>query len=174
MAKQFDPDFYITCATVIPVLSLAIAVGPYKTLLQTALAAAKARQGERSWKRQIRPYITSRILQLTAYAIWAAGALGEFLALSVLYQGYEQPADRKIVMAVTLLLVFAASAGPLGAYADARRELDKLGFPPQMAAPGRAGEGPPGRDLPQTADADLPAVSHCSVVTSGVSFVHVF
>jgi hypothetical protein len=134
VANRFDPDFYITCATVIPVLFLAVAVGSsYKTLLRTAVAAARARRGVQGWKRQLRPYLVSRILLLTAYAIWVAGAVGEFFALQVLYQGHEQTGDRTIVFAGTIVLVAAASAGPLGAYLDVRGELRKLGSPSQLA-----------------------------------------
>ena len=114
MAKSFDPNFYIVCATVIPVLFLAVAVqgGAYKSVLTAAMTAARTKPSD-GWKRQLRALALSRTLQLAGYAIWCAGALGELLALMVLYQGHEEGGTRITVFLATAFLAFVASAGPL-------------------------------------------------------------
>jgi hypothetical protein len=125
MPKTFDSDFYVVCATVIPVLFLAVAVqgNAYKTLLDTALKV-RATNADDSWRRKWTAIIRARTLQRIGYAIWCAGALGEFLALLVLYQGHEQPETRITVFFCTVLLVFAAAMGPLNAYNEIRKQLN--------------------------------------------------
>ena len=124
MAKSFDPNFYIVCATVIPVLFLAVAVqgGAYKSVLTAAMTAARTKPSD-GWKRQLRALALSRTLQLAGYAIWCAGALGELLALMVLYQGHEEGGTRITVFLATAFLAFVASAGPLSAYIDVRSNI---------------------------------------------------
>jgi hypothetical protein len=137
VAKHIPPsDFYITCATVIPVLFLAIAVQGkgYQSVLQAALKMTQLRYGER-WERRLMPLILGRFLKFTAYGVLCAGALGEILAISVLYQGYEQPWDRKTVALATLVLVIAVAVGPFNAYLDARKAIDDLTFPPPKPPP---------------------------------------
>jgi len=114
VAKSFDPNFYIVCATVtLSPLCLAVAVqgSVYKTVLGAALAA-RTKASDR-WTHQPRTFVLSRILQLLGYAIWCAGALGELLALMVLYQNHEESGTRIIVFLATVFLTFVAGAGPL-------------------------------------------------------------
>jgi hypothetical protein len=126
VAKTFDPNFYIVCATVIPVLFLAAAVqgSSYKTILDTALKVRVTHAGD-GWARKFVARSRARVLVYIAYFIWAAGACGEIVALLVLYWGQEQPYDRQIVLLCTIFLVFAASAGPLDAFVRVRAKLDK-------------------------------------------------
>jgi hypothetical protein len=155
VAKQFDPTFYVTCATVIPVLFLAVAVSSsYKTVLSNASAAARAGRGEQRWARRIWPYLLSRILKFTGYGVWLSGALGELLALLVLYRGHEGTRDRPAVLALTLFLVFFAGSPALGAYIALRRELDELGFRPPPAPSGEAAQDQPGQAKPQADSSD--------------------
>ena len=124
MAKSFDPNFYIVCATVIPVLFLVVAVqgSAYQAVLEAAMTAARTKASD-GWTRQLRALALSRTLQLIGYATWCAGALGELLALMVLYQGHEESGTRIIVFLATVFLVFVASAGPLSAYTQVRSAI---------------------------------------------------
>lgn len=109
----------------IPVLFLAVAVqgNSYKTLLDTALKV-RATNGSDGWRRKWTARIRARALQRIGYAIWCAGALGEFMALMVLYQEHEQSGTRITVLLCTVLLVFAVAMGPLNAYNETRKKLD--------------------------------------------------
>jgi hypothetical protein len=86
--KTFNSDFYVVCATVIPVPFLAVAVqgNAYKAVLDAAMKAARANAND-GWLRQMSALARSRTLQIIGYFIWSAGAIGEIQALQVLYQG---------------------------------------------------------------------------------------
>jgi hypothetical protein len=64
---------------------------------------------------------------LIGYWIWCAGAIGELLALQVLYQGHEKNGSRIIVFLATALLVRAVATGPLRAYMDVRSAMREQG-----------------------------------------------
>ena len=102
----------MVCATVIPVLFLAVAVqgDAYKSVLQAAMAAAQTKTSD-GCMRRLKAFLVSRALQLFGYWIWCAGFIGELLALMVLYQGHETRGSRLMVFICTILLIFAASAG---------------------------------------------------------------
>jgi hypothetical protein len=124
VSKTFNSDFYVVCATIIPVLFLAVAVqgNAYKSVLDTAMKAAQTKADD-GWKRQLWALALSRTLQLIGYYIWCAGALGELLALMALYQGHEEPGMRITVLLLTLLLVFAVAAAPLSVYTNVRKNI---------------------------------------------------
>jgi hypothetical protein len=126
VSKPFDPNFYIVCATVIPVLFLAAAVqgSSYRTILDTALKVRVTQAGD-GWRRKLVARTRARILIFIAYLTWVAGALGEIFALLALYRGHEQTDDRKTVLLCTVWLVLIASAGPLNAFGQVRSKLDK-------------------------------------------------
>jgi hypothetical protein len=126
MPKTFDSDFYVVCATVIPVLFLAVAVqgGSYKALLDVTLKV-RITNADDSWRRKLGARIRARILQQISYFIWCAGALGEVLALQILYLGHEQSGSRIAVFVCTVLLVLAVAMSPLNSYLDVRKKLDK-------------------------------------------------
>jgi hypothetical protein len=120
VAKNFNADFYITCATVIPVLFLAVAVQGqvYDAALRNSLQ--QARTGRHN--RRISKYSTrifSLLLFLAAYVILLAGIGGELTALLALYAGAEGGAKLFTLLA-TLALVIAAAAGPLARFATLR------------------------------------------------------
>ena len=118
MAKSFDPNFYVTCATVIPVLFLAVAVQgrTYESVLESALKAAQS---------PAKSETRARLLQAVAFAIWLAGVFGEGTSLVVLYRQAAWPNDRWLVLGATMILVVAASAGPLAAYSKLKFALAK-------------------------------------------------
>ena len=126
VSKTFNPDFYVVCATVIPVLFLAVAVqgNTYKAVLDTAMKEAMTRASD-GWLRQVSALARSRTLQIIGYLIWSAGAIGEILALQVLYQNHESPGSRITVFLATLILVVAAAAGPLHVYTEVRSNIWK-------------------------------------------------
>ena len=146
-------NFYITCATVIPVLFLAVAVQglppqvPYQSVLRAwravdhageitlapVLSAALAvfagqdtgAAPPKRWKwvrlavaavAAVFLWVIASFLGLIALFIVLAGAVGEFMALYVLYQGSEQPGDRGLVLAATLVLGATVAADPVQAY----------------------------------------------------------
>jgi len=135
MTEKFNADFYVTCATVIPVLFLAAAVQgqAFVFLLQRA---ERATAQQRQW-------ITRRFFRLRTAAIVIAGIAGEPIALWALYRESERPWQRPTVLAATLILLLAVAAAPVGAYAD---QVGKFlqqtpQGPPERPAPG-AGETP--------------------------------
>jgi len=113
MAKNFNADFYVTCATVIPVLFLAVAVQgrAYESVLRSAHLRSE------TWKfwRWTLPYTV-------AGSVLIAAALGEYLALLVLYLGWDWSGARGMVFACTLILVTAVGAGPLLPWLKAKPE----------------------------------------------------
>lgn len=90
MTDQFHPDFYVTCATVIPVLFLVVAVraGKYESEL--------VRQPKKGG---------TRLLLSIAYASVVVGGVGEFGALLELLLRQDNPWWRGIALAATLLLL---------------------------------------------------------------------
>ena len=117
MTKHFPSDFYVTCATVIPVLFVAIAVqrGPYKIFLQASMAAIRATAAvSRVSRRRALPKLAwAMLIRISAYAIVLCGFYGEFYALMALYSSSETSGQRVTVFVMTLILLFAAIAGPL-------------------------------------------------------------
>jgi len=135
VAKNFNADFYVTCATVIPVLFLAVAVQgrAYESVLRAARMAAQARHGKR-WTRQLGPVGIAVSLRLIAYAVVFAGGYGEFLALWALYLRSELRGMRASVLAATVALVVVVSAGPALAYLGMGDTLEKLEHLPRRTA----------------------------------------
>jgi len=133
MTEKFNADFYVTCATVIPVLFLAAAVQgqAFVFLLQRA---ERATAQQRQW-------ITRRFFRLRVTAIVIAGIAGEPIALWALYRESERPWQRPTVLAATLILLLAVAAAPVGAYAD---QVGKFlqqtpQGPPERPGPGEGG-----------------------------------
>ena len=134
MAKDFNADFYITCATVIPVLFLAVAVQgqAYEAVLISARHQARTGRHDRRISK-LSSGFWSWLLRLVAYAILLAGVVGELGALLTLYDGREGGA-KLFVLLSTLALVIAVAAGPLARFAT-------VGFDIQMkATPGVWGD----------------------------------
>ncbi len=113
VAQTFHPDFYVTCATVIPVLFLAVAVQgtSYQDLLDTLVKAARAPVNSPPLL-QLRAYAAALLTALVAVVVGGLGSLGEIEALYTLYLGREA-GDRGLVLAATLGLLLATAAGPL-------------------------------------------------------------
>jgi hypothetical protein len=103
MSHNYPSDFYVTTATVIPVLYLAIAVqGPaYQNMLKAAH----------------RTNLRSMLLIDAALLILAAAVFGEVIALVTLYSGSDILGLRIYVLVSTLLLLLAAAAGPTTTFA---------------------------------------------------------
>jgi hypothetical protein len=155
MAKHFNADFYVTCATVIPVLYLAVVVQgrAYEPALRAsrrviwAFAAAEVARPSRLWMPVA--FAAGMLLSLAAYIVVIAGALGEAYALVALYQESDHPHVRLLVLLATLLLVTAAAAGPFLAYRDWGKDDDPPGQAPspgegETPAGTRPGAPPPG------------------------------
>jgi hypothetical protein len=129
MTKSFSPDFYVTAATVIPVLFLALAVRApaYQGALHSFWASCykwfnliRRRRDSRLWwwGRVVISAIVALILVfLLAFgiAIVAAGGYGELLAVYALYQGQAQTTTTRIVLLATMFLIVLVVA-PAVAY----------------------------------------------------------
>lgn len=131
MADKFQPDFYVACATVIPVLFLAVAVEGrvYRwalstseraqrysnTTVRTAPSLERPAQWAMGWRwaGQQLADLTATALLFIAMLIVIAGGLGEGLALFVLCQKSETTSERGAVLIATLVLVAAVIAGPV-------------------------------------------------------------
>jgi hypothetical protein len=123
VAGGFPSDFYVTCATVIPVLFLALVVqgGTYETMLRSASHAAHRRPG------RSRDDAAAQLLPLVAYLTLAAAILGEAFALIALFNGSEDGrSEGVIILIMTLILVAVAGAGPAWRWIKAQGEIEAL------------------------------------------------
>lgn len=107
MATNFNADFYVTCATVIPVLFIAAAVQ------RQALIFLLNRVGRRTVRHR-----ELQFLRFRAAVIVIAGVVGEVIALLALYWRSEMPWQRLMVLLATLILVAAVGVAPIRSYAD--------------------------------------------------------
>lgn len=131
MPKTFNSDFYVACATVIPVLFLAYAVqgDAYKNLLDIAVRKAKLKADD-GWVGQWKVIIVTRTLQQIAYSIWYAGAAGEILALQMLYQEHDSSTQRLTVFVCTVWLILAVAAGPYSVYRKMGKQVNRQLYSP--------------------------------------------
>ena len=119
MANKFPSDFYVTCATVIPVLFLAVAVQTrfsehiVRTIWvlgkHSSTSPGEATRGER-WKRRVKTgaaYVGVQLLAWLAALTLVAGGVGELLALLALYRGSETGGGRESVFGLMLVLLAA-------------------------------------------------------------------
>jgi hypothetical protein len=153
MADKFPSDFYVTCATVIPVLFLALAVQgqTYNWLMGRYWERGRAfirkiiRMGsvqESASDGQHAPGIISSTLAFVffgsiATAIIVCGGGGETAALVALYRGAEFHDVRPVVLGSTLFHVAVVVGGPFIASLQ----------PPSRAAPDSLpGQATPGED----------------------------
>ena len=97
MAESFYPDFYVTCATVIPVLLLVVAV--------------QARTYESALAREQRRGVRGLLLTI-AYVSVVLGGVGELGALVELLVREDTPWWRVTVLVATLLLLVVVLYGP--------------------------------------------------------------
>jgi hypothetical protein len=130
--QSFNADFYVTCATVIPVLFLAVAV--QGRAYESMLRSAQRRPQTGKFGRLSLPYTL-------AGSVLIAAAGGEYLALLVLYQGSDWTGAREVVFACTLILVTAVGAGPVVLWLKAKPESR----PSVIDVPTQAAGGGPGQ-----------------------------
>jgi len=136
VAKTFQGDFYVACATVIPVLMLAFVVqgGTYESMLEAAAKAAHSPNG-----RQDR--IAALMLPRAAGAALTAALVGEVGALVGLYRGADSSAQRLVTLVATLLLMIVVIAAPTWKFLQVRRSISaELTTEPEPARLPRSGE----------------------------------
>ena len=140
MDKHFNADFYVTCATVIPVLFLALVVqgSTYESMLRSAVEAAN-REPVRG-----RDGAVSQLLPVVAYLTLMAGVLGEAGALWALFNGRDTKTDRVVVLVMTVFLLTIAAAGPVWRFFRVQDTVSRLEREHHAAA-SRARPGPGGR-----------------------------
>jgi hypothetical protein len=115
MAKNFNADFYVTSATVIPVLFLAVAVqGRVSEGVERSwMAMQRDPYASQPWMRWIKKWALVYLWFAVPVILVFSGFIGEFGALSALYRGSEDPGQRADVFIATLILVFIVALGPL-------------------------------------------------------------
>jgi hypothetical protein len=133
MPSDFTPsDFYVTCATVIPVLFLAAAVQGgtifAKILALNQQAVSQALEARETvspkWYHDLPP-VASVGFAGSGAVILIAGGVGEGFALFTLFRHQEIPGGRWLVLVSSLVLVAAVVAGPLPAILDSRVKKPK-------------------------------------------------
>jgi hypothetical protein len=136
MTKHFPSDFYVTCATVIPVLFLAVAVQGrmYESVVRATRRAdmtafryelmqnylsgpgrdlsAPGRTRLLLRARADLASVATLALLYVAALILIAGGAGEALALWILYRGSEVSGGRPVVLGSTLVLVAVVVTAP--------------------------------------------------------------
>jgi hypothetical protein len=117
----FNADFYITAATVIPVLYLALTVQgtmfPWLVArLGKALEKMKGEVGSKAKLVKLLGTLLGAYTAMTAAAlIITAGVVGEIVALLVLVHRHDSTAARQIVFDSTVGLLVFTAAGPIWA-----------------------------------------------------------
>ncbi len=122
MTKTFPADFYVACATIIPVLFIAIAVqgNMIDEMMRVTLKTAGKTPG------RLGDSFVSVLLPVAAWVALAAGVIGEWGALGSLFSQSDSLTTRRLVMGMTLYLVAVAAAGPVGRYLQASNALADL------------------------------------------------
>ena len=132
MAKPFPSDFYVVCATVIPVLFLALVVqgGTYEAMLNAARNAARALP-RRTWN-----YVLARFLPWVAYLAVAGALGGELLSLLALFSGSDTYQPRLVVLITTISLMGVVAAAPAWRWWQVRRAVARQRLRPVVGLPG--------------------------------------
>jgi hypothetical protein len=124
MHDSFNADFYVTAATVIPILFLALTLqGPtYDGLISRIIkiisrlsdqAIAKYREGASWWS----PIVSSPLayilifFMLIAMLIPIAGILGEWYAIWAIYN--RAPSNGPYIISYIVILLLAVASGPV-------------------------------------------------------------
>jgi hypothetical protein len=114
-AATFNGLFYATCATVIPVLFLAIAV---QGTVYDELLKASARLAARARARGRFPYAASLTLSICGLVV-IYGAVGEIFALTALAHQQNGFAQEWIAAPAAIGLTIIAAAGPARIFINA-------------------------------------------------------
>jgi hypothetical protein len=129
----FNHDFYVTAATVIPVLFLAINVQPIFQLVSSFAA--------RRIKRKLPGadnMIVITVVAMAVYACLALGVVGELVAIAALGKQTAPKGNQSLLTTTIVLLTFAAAAGPFLSLLPGMAEQS----PPPMNTPATEPPGP--------------------------------
>lgn len=132
--------FYVTVATLIPVLILAFAVqgSAYDDLLKAGLDMANGVRHQGHPLRKLVSGVMSWIMIFTAVFIVIAAGLGEITSIYVLYRGRQGGSDQRHVLNETIILVIAVLATPVLKYVRAmirpRQPVQAAQPPPPLPA----------------------------------------
>jgi hypothetical protein len=112
--QNFNVDYYVAAATIIPVLFVALAVegNTYKELLASISAASDRWFADRRLGR----LLAVLWREILAGLVLAAGLLGEFLALDALQAHSAAGMEIYGTRIALIILVFAVVAGPAVAF----------------------------------------------------------
>jgi hypothetical protein len=128
MTRDFPSDFYVTCATVIPVLFLALIVqgGAHESLLRTARLA-----GQRLPRRNRDLTITLIVPWISVITILCA-ITGEMLSLTALYLQQDLSIIAVVVILTTLELLFAVTTVPIVSLWQTDRAISRQRLSPVL------------------------------------------
>jgi hypothetical protein len=143
-APAINGLFFATCATVIPVLFLAIAV--QAPMLERVIRAYQkvahpAPNPERTSYPHARAYFTfaTNAVRMAAIGVLAAAACGEILALLALYlQHAAIPGSQNVVLVCTVFLTIGAGAPAAMSFAAVLARTWKPATPATQGRPGTA------------------------------------
>jgi hypothetical protein len=112
-AAPFNANFYITAATVIPVLFLAIAVQgrTYENLLKAFSDAFRRWMTPGQWLRTLPAGALGVLTAATAFAMLYS-AVAEILAIYALYQQQARTSTAHSVLLAVMFMVIMSAAGP--------------------------------------------------------------
>jgi hypothetical protein len=112
-APPFNGLFYATCATVIPVLFLAIAVQghAYENLINTFTNAYSRAATPGPWHHTLRPAFTALIAAITTF-YFLYSAIAEILAIYALYQQQAESSTLYFILAAIIFMVIITAADP--------------------------------------------------------------
>lgn len=151
MKEPFNANFYITAATLLPVLYIAI-------VLQGSTYAILIKRAIDEWLKNLAIYW---IVRIAAYVILSSWVIGEVLSVYALYEQSDSAGVRKLVLAAVVILILTASAGPAKAYFTHLHKAFSAPVRSGKAASGAAKTAPPRRATPdagspETASGDDP------------------
>jgi hypothetical protein len=106
----FNADFYVTAATIIPVLFLALTLQEktYGQLIRRGVRIVNKESA--SWIESLWLFLYGNVLSFTGTAIVVAGIAGEITAILALY--YRTSSPQRLVLIPLLALVIAVGIGP--------------------------------------------------------------
>jgi len=111
----FNADFYVTAATVIPILYLALTLQgrTYEDIVNAVFGKIRRNYIAQAGVRSYIWLILAVILSLAAVAIVVFGITGEWEAILALYNHYSTPGGASWVLFASIILMIAVGIGPI-------------------------------------------------------------
>lgn len=116
-SKTFPADFYVTVATVIPVLYLAIAIQgrTYEAMIKAAMKYYPTYVQEGQSYKRLRAFMIGTSITAVALALVLSSAISEMIALYALSKESQNPGVRNFIMNTMIALLLAVTIPPVTA-----------------------------------------------------------